>query len=136
MSVRATKIHIIYSIDSPKKANIRFYCKQVLSLTIIFPVKRPKYQNFHSLYQAVHVKAMAIGTTFAFMMAVIGLSLHEIIILKKVIKIKLIAIFVGIMFLVITMTGYLLMQYWYNQKRNGHVHSNNSFALPTVNSVY
>ena len=73
---------------------------------------------------------------FAFMMAVIGLSLHEIIILRKVITIKLIAIFVGIMFLVITMTGYLLMRYWDNQKRNGHVHSNNSFALPTVNSVY
>ena len=41
------------------------------------------------------------------MMAVIGLSLPEIIILRKVIKIKLIAIFVGIMFVAITMTGYL-----------------------------
>jgi hypothetical protein len=40
-------------------------------------------------------------------MAVIGLSLPEMIILRKVIKLKLILIFAGIMFLAITMTGYL-----------------------------
>jgi uncharacterized membrane protein YraQ (UPF0718 family) len=47
------------------------------------------------------------GTALAFMMAVIGLSLPELIILRKVIRIKLLAIFVGIMFVAITMTGYL-----------------------------
>jgi uncharacterized membrane protein YraQ (UPF0718 family) len=52
-------------------------------------------------------KGMAMGTALAFMMAVIGLSLPELIILRKVIKIKLILIFAGIMFLAITMTGYL-----------------------------
>jgi len=52
-------------------------------------------------------KGMAMGTALAFMMAVIGLSLPELIILRKVIKIKLLAAFVGIMFVAITLTGYL-----------------------------
>ena len=47
------------------------------------------------------------GTALAFMMAVIGLSLPEMIILRKVIKLKLLIIFVGILFLAITLTGYL-----------------------------
>ena len=33
-----------------------------MSLTIIFPVKRPKYQKFHFVCQAVHVNVMAMGT--------------------------------------------------------------------------
>jgi uncharacterized membrane protein YraQ (UPF0718 family) len=41
------------------------------------------------------------------MMAVIGLSLPEMIILRKVIKIRLLAIFAGILFVAFTMTGYL-----------------------------
>ncbi len=52
-------------------------------------------------------KGMAMGTALAFMMAVIGLSLPEMIILRKVIKLKLLIIFVGILFLAITLTGYL-----------------------------
>ena len=52
-------------------------------------------------------RGMAMGTVLAFMMAVIGLSLPEMIILRKVIKLKLLIIFVGILFLAITLTGYL-----------------------------
>jgi uncharacterized membrane protein YraQ (UPF0718 family) len=59
------------------------------------------------IMQVLTAKGMAMGTALAFMMAVIGLSLPELIILRKVIKIKLLAIFVGIMFVAITMTGYL-----------------------------
>jgi uncharacterized membrane protein YraQ (UPF0718 family) len=40
-------------------------------------------------------------------MSVIGLSLPEMIILRKVIKIKLILIFAGILFVSFTLTGYL-----------------------------
>ncbi len=50
-------------------------------------------------------RGMAMGTVLAFMMAVIGLSLPEIIILKRVIKLKILTIFVGILFLAITQTG-------------------------------
>ena len=52
-------------------------------------------------------KGMAMGTALAFMMAVIGLSLPEMIILRKVIRIKLLAIFAGILFVAFTLTGYL-----------------------------
>ena len=41
------------------------------------------------------------------MMAVIGLSLPEVIILRKVLKPRLIAIFVGVVAVGITMVGYL-----------------------------
>lgn len=48
-----------------------------------------------------------IGTALAFMMAVTALSLPEMIILRKVLKPKLLAVFVGIMTLTIIFIGYL-----------------------------
>lgn len=70
----------------------------------------PLYSNAAGMIpimQVLTAKGMAMGTALAFMMAVIGLSLPELIILRKVIKIKLLAIFVGTMFVAITLTGYL-----------------------------
>ncbi|QGP93314.1 putative permease [Neomoorella glycerini] len=52
-------------------------------------------------------KGMAMGTVLAFMMSVTALSLPEMIILRKVLKPKLIAIFVGIIAVAIMMVGYL-----------------------------
>lgn len=52
-------------------------------------------------------KGAAIGTALAFMMSVIALSLPEIIILKKVLKLPLILTFVGIVAAGIVMVGYL-----------------------------
>ena len=49
----------------------------------------------------------ALGTVLAFMMAVIGLSLPEMIILRKVLKIPLIATFAGVVGLGILVVGYL-----------------------------
>lgn len=46
------------------------------------------------------------GTALAFMMAVTALSLPEMIILRKVLKPKLLAIFIGIMAVTITFIGY------------------------------
>lgn len=48
-----------------------------------------------------------IGTALAFMMAVTALSLPEMIILRKVLKPKLLAVFIGIMAVTITFVGYL-----------------------------
>jgi hypothetical protein len=47
------------------------------------------------------------GTVLAFMMAVTALSLPEMIILRKVLKIRLLAVFVGIMTFTIICVGYL-----------------------------
>jgi len=47
-----------------------------------------------------------VGTALAFMMAVTALSLPEMIILRKVMKPKLLAVFVGIMAVTIIFIGY------------------------------
>jgi hypothetical protein len=52
-------------------------------------------------------KGFPLGTALAFMMAVSALSLPEAIMLRRVIKLKLIAIFFGITTLGIIITGYL-----------------------------
>jgi uncharacterized membrane protein YraQ (UPF0718 family) len=52
-------------------------------------------------------KGVGIGTALAFMMAVTGLSLPEFMILKKVMKIRLLMIFAGIVGIGIIFTGYL-----------------------------
>lgn len=70
----------------------------------------PLYSNAAGVIPLVGVlaeKGVAIGTSLAFMMAVTGLSLPEFMILKKVMKIKLIVIFVGIVGLGILFTGYM-----------------------------
>lgn len=45
--------------------------------------------------------------TIAFMMSVVGLSLPETIILRRVLKPQLIAVFIGTVALAIIITGYL-----------------------------
>jgi len=52
-------------------------------------------------------KGVAMGTALAFMMAVTGLSFPEFMILKKVMKVRLIIIFAGIVGVGIIFTGYL-----------------------------
>ncbi|AEF93874.1 Protein of unknown function DUF318, transmembrane [Desulfotomaculum nigrificans CO-1-SRB] len=70
----------------------------------------PLYSNAAGtipIVQALMSKGMGIGTALAFMMAVTALSLPEMIILKQVLKVKLIAIFAGIMAVAIILVGYL-----------------------------
>ena len=58
----------------------------------------PMYTNAAGMIpivQALLAKGAALGTVLAFMMSVIALSLPEMIILRKVLKIRLIATFVG-----------------------------------------
>lgn len=70
----------------------------------------PLYSNAAGIIPLVNVlveKGVAIGTALAFMMAVIGLSLPEFMILKRIMKPKLIIIFAGIVAVGIILTGYL-----------------------------
>jgi len=70
----------------------------------------PLYSNAAGIIPLVSVlteKGVSIGTTLAFMMAVTGLSLPEFMILKKVMKVKLILFFAGIVGIGIIFTGYL-----------------------------
>lgn len=70
----------------------------------------PMYSNAAGIIPIVSVlieKGVSLGTALAFMMSVIALSLPEIIILKKVLKWQLIAVFVGIVTFGIICVGYL-----------------------------
>ena len=70
----------------------------------------PLYSNAAGvipIVQALMDKGVPLGTALAFMMAVTGLSLPELIILRKVLKPKLLAIFVGILAVAITLVGLL-----------------------------
>jgi uncharacterized membrane protein YraQ (UPF0718 family) len=70
----------------------------------------PMYSNAAGIIpvvQALLAKGAALGTVLAFMMAVIGLSLPETIILRKVLRPQLIAVFVGVVGLGILCVGYV-----------------------------
>lgn len=70
----------------------------------------PMYSNAAGIIpivQALLEKGASLGTVLAFMMSVIGLSLPESIILKKVLKIQLIGIFIGVVAVGIIIVGYL-----------------------------
>lgn len=70
----------------------------------------PMYSNAAGIIpvvQALLGKGAALGTVLAFMMSVIGLSLPETIILRKVLKPKLIFIFIGVVAVGIILVGYL-----------------------------
>jgi hypothetical protein len=70
----------------------------------------PMYSNAAGIipvFEALIGKGAALGTVLAFMMAVIGLSLPEGIILRKVLKPKLISIYFTIVGISIILTGLL-----------------------------
>ncbi len=70
----------------------------------------PMYANAAGIVPIVQVfvaKGVPLGTAIAFMMATVGLSIPEATLLKKVMSVKLIAIFFGIVTLSIIISGYL-----------------------------
>jgi uncharacterized protein len=70
----------------------------------------PMYSNAAGIIpvvQALLEKGAALGTVLAFMMAVIALSLPEMVILRKVLKPRLIGTFIGVVGVGILLVGYL-----------------------------
>jgi uncharacterized membrane protein YraQ (UPF0718 family) len=70
----------------------------------------PMYTNAAGvipIVQALLAKGAALGTVLAFMMSVIALSLPEMVILRKVLKIRLIATFVAVVATGILVVGYV-----------------------------
>lgn len=70
----------------------------------------PLYSNAAGIIpivEALLAKGAAFGTVLAFMMSVIALSLPEMIILRKVLKLKLIAVFVGVVAAGILAVGFV-----------------------------
>ena len=70
----------------------------------------PMYANASGILPVVQVlvaKGIPIGTAIAFMMAVVGLSFPEAMLLKKVMTIKLVGIFFGVVSLCIIISGFM-----------------------------
>lgn len=70
----------------------------------------PMYANAAGIVPVIQVfvsKGIPVGTSLAFMMAVVGLSIPEAALLKKVMTGKLIAIFFGVVTVCIIISGYL-----------------------------
>ena len=82
--------------------------KNWYSVPLAILVGIPLYSNAAGIIPIVSVlieKGVTLGTALAFMMSVIGLSLPEIIILKKVLKWQLIGIFIGVVAVGIVIVG-------------------------------
>ena len=81
-----------------------------LAVPLAVIVGVPLYSNAAGVVPLIGVltqKGVAIGTSLAFMMAVVGLSLPEAIILRKVLKPKLIAVYFSVNAVGIMIIGYL-----------------------------
>jgi len=77
-------------------------------MAVIFAV--PMYANAAGIVPVIQVfvaKGIPLGTAIAFMMATVGLSIPEATLLKKVMTLKLIGIFFGVITLCIIISGYL-----------------------------
>ncbi len=80
------------------------------SVPLVVLIALPLYSNAAGMLPvmgALIEKGAAMGTALAFMMAVVGVSLPETILLRRVLKPKLIALFIGIVTVAIIITGYL-----------------------------
>ena len=80
------------------------------SVPLAVAIGVPLYSNAAGIIPIVQVllaKGAALGTVLAFMMSVIGLSLPETIILRKVLRPQLIAVFVGVVAVGILIVGYV-----------------------------
>ncbi len=78
------------------------------SVPLAIAVGVPLYSNAAGIVPIVSVlidKGVSLGTALAFMMSVIGLSLPEMIILKKILKWQLIAVFIGVVAAGIAIVG-------------------------------
>jgi uncharacterized membrane protein YraQ (UPF0718 family) len=80
------------------------------SVPLVVVAALPLYSNAAGMapvLQALVEKGAALGTALAFMMAVVGVSLPETIMLRRVLKPQLIGVFVGVVTAAIILTGYL-----------------------------
>lgn len=81
-----------------------------LAVPLAVLVAVPMYSNAAGVLPIIQVlvqKGIPLGTAIAFMMAVVGLSLPEATLLKKVMNLRLIGIFFGVVALCIIVSGYL-----------------------------
>ncbi len=95
----------------PQDALIGIMGKQAWwSVPVAVLIGIPLYSNAAGMIPIVSAlieKGASLGTALAFMMAVVGLSLPEAIILRRVLKPQLLIVFFGVIAIAIMITGYL-----------------------------
>lgn len=82
----------------------------IFSVIIASVISIPMYADIFGtipIAEALYFKGVGIGTALSFMMGVTALSLPSIIMLRKVVKPKLLAVFIGIVTAGIIIMGYL-----------------------------
>jgi hypothetical protein len=82
-----------------------------LAVPIAVALGIPLYSNAAGtipLVEALHAKGVALGTALAFMMSVVALSLPEMVLLRRVLRPQLMAIFIGIVASGIVAVGLLM----------------------------
>ena len=80
------------------------------SVPAVVAIGVPIYSNAAGIIPVVEAllgKGAALGTVLAFMMSVTALSFPEMVILRKVLTLKLIAVFVAVVAVGIVAVGYL-----------------------------
>jgi len=82
----------------------------ILAVPLAVLVGVPLYSNAAGtipIVKSLIEKGLPLGTALAFMMSVTALSFPEMVILRKVLKLKLLGIYIAILSLGIIFTGYL-----------------------------
>ncbi len=91
----------------------------VFSVVIATVIGIPMYADIFGtipIAEALYAKGVGLGTILSFMMAVTALSLPSLIMLRKVVKPKLLGLFIGIVAVGIILIGYL-----FNAIQHGYV---------------
>lgn len=81
-----------------------------LAVPVAVGIGVPLYSNAAGvlpLVEALHAKGLAVGTVLAFMMSVVALSVPELVLLRRVLKPRLLGVFVGIVAVGILAVGLL-----------------------------
>ena len=84
----------------------------------------PLYSNVAGVLQlvgALYDKGLPMGTLLAFMMAVVALSLPEMVLLRRVLKPQLIGVYLAVVCTSIVAVGYLFTRCWAELRRKGRV---------------
>ena len=81
-----------------------------LAVPLVVAIGVPLYNSGSGMVPIVYAlleKGLPLGTALAFMMAVSAISLPEMIILRRVLKLQLVMVFAGILAVAVIATGYL-----------------------------
>lgn len=81
-----------------------------LAVPVAVGIGVPLYSNAAGvlpLVEALHAKGLAVGTVLAFMMSVVALSVPELVLLRRVLKPRLLGVFVGVVATGIVAVGLL-----------------------------